>query len=158
LGKQHLTIYKDKSFVLTDSNFDEAEPTGNKVLHIADLITEASSYERAWIPVIREQGLEITDTVAIVDRKQNGRKVLEDLGVNMETLTAIDKALFDHAKDTGAIDEDQYNLVMKFLENPDTYMQDFLKNNPNFIKDQIAMGGKAKQRAELAIEKGYATL
>ena len=35
---------------------------------------------------------------------------------------------------------------------------DFFKNNPTFIDDQIALGGKAKQRAELAIEKGFASV
>lgn len=157
LGKPHLTIYKDLSSVITDSNFNniEYDLNGKKVLHIADLITEASSYERAWIPAIRGLDADITDTVAVVDRNQNGRKVLEGLGVNMETLTKVDKGLFDEALDNGSVNKEQYDLVLQFLDDPDKYMKDFIKAHPSFIDEQIALGGKTEQRARLAIEKGF---
>ena len=161
LGKKHITIYKDLTAVVTDPEFssaktaDKATVEGKKVLHIADLITEASSYERAWIPVIRNLGGIITDTIAVVDRHQNGRAVLKSLGVEMETLTGINKELFDEALADGVISQQQHELVMKFLSSPDDYMKDFIKSHPDFIASQIALGGKAKQRAELAIEKGF---
>ncbi len=161
LDKPHITIFKDCSAVVTNSDFedartaDKAELEGKKILHIADLITEASSYERAWVPVIRGFGADISDTLAVVDRHQNGRKVLEGLGVEMETLAGIDKTLFDHALESSYINKDQYDLVIKFLSDPDAYMKDFIANHPTFIDDQIALGGKAKERAELAISKGF---
>ncbi|MCQ2532491.1 MAG: orotate phosphoribosyltransferase [Saccharofermentans sp.] len=164
LKKPHLLICKDLSAVYTDENFEnavvasEAPIKGKKALHIADLITEASSYERAWVPALRDLGADITDTIAVVDRHQNGRAVLTGLGVNMETLTGINKDLFDEALSLGAINQEQYDLVMKFLTSPDDYMTDFLKANPTFIQDQINLGGKAEQRARLAVEKGFATL
>jgi orotate phosphoribosyltransferase len=131
---------------------------GKKSLHIADLITEASSYERAWIPVIRGLGSEITDTVAVVDRCQNGREVLKNLGVELHALTGIDKNLFDEAESNGIINETQKVMILHFLENPSEYMTAFLKANPDFIANEIAKGGKNKERAELAIEKGYANV
>ncbi|SEW11078.1 orotate phosphoribosyltransferase [Ruminococcaceae bacterium KH2T8] len=161
LGKPHITIFKDCTAVVTSSEFtsaktaDEATLKGKKVLHIADLITEASSYERAWIPVIRGLGAEITDTVAVIDRHQNGRAVLEGLGVEMETLAGIDKELFDKGLDSNYIDQAQYDLVMDFLADPDKYMKSFIAAHPTFIDDQIALGGKAKERAELAVSKGF---
>ena len=157
LGKPHLTIFKDLSSVITDSDFNlvHYDLKGKKALHIADLITEASSYERAWIPAIKDLGALITDTVAVVDRKQNGKAVLASLGVNMETLTAVDKDLFDEALSNGSINEAQYDLVLQFLKDPDKYMKDFIASHPSFIDEQIALGGKAKERAELAIEKGF---
>lgn len=157
LGKPHLTIFKDMSSVITDCNFAKIDYdfNGKKALHIADLITEASSYERAWIPAIKALGADIKDTVAVVDRKQNGRAVLNGLGVNMETLTAVDKELFDEALANGSINEAQYDLVMQFLADPDKYMKNFIKSHPTFIDDQIALGGKTKERAELAISKGF---
>ena len=129
--------------------------TGKKALHIADLITEASSYERAWIPVIRGLGSEITDTVAVVDRCQNGREVLKNLGVELHALTGIDEQLFDEATENGIINTAQKAMIMHFLESPAGYMTSFLKSNPDFIANEIAKGGKNKERAELAIEKGY---
>ena len=157
LGKPHLTIFKDLSSVITDSDFNpvDYDLKGKKALHIADLITEASSYERAWIPAIKNLGALITDTVAVVDRKQNGKAVLASLGVNMETLTAVDKDLFDEALSNGSINEAQYDLVLQFLKDPDKYMKDFIASHPSFIDEQIALGGKAKERAELAVSKGF---
>ena len=160
----HLTIYKDMSAVYT--SFDMTDPVeagsadlnGKKALHIADLITEASSYERAWIPVIRGLGSDITDTIAVVDRHQNGRAVLEGLGVNMVTLTGINRELFEEAQDKGVINAQQKELVMSFLDSPEKYMDDFLKAHPDFITGQIELGGKAKERAELAISKGFAKI
>ena len=157
LGKPHLTIFKDLSSVITDSDFNlvDYDLKGKKALHIADLITEASSYERAWIPAIKDLGALITDTVAVVDRKQNGKAVLASLGVNMETLTAVDKELFDEALSNGSIIEAQYDLVLQFLKDPDKYMKDFIASHPSFIDEQIALGGRAKERAELAVSKGF---
>lgn len=161
MGKDHLTIFKDLTSVYTNSDFEGACASskelmaGKKVLHIADLITEASSYERAWVPVIRDLGATIENTIAVVDRHQNGRAVLSGLGVNMETLTGINKELFDEALASGVINDQQHSLVMSFLKSPDDYMADFFKNNPNFIDEQIALGGKAKERAELCKSKGF---
>ena len=161
LGKPHLTIYKDMTSVYSESLEGPAVDTkdidlkGKKALHIADLITEASSYERAWIPVIRGLGSEITDTVAVVDRHQNGRAVLKGLGVELHALTGINEALFDEAKANGVINDAQKDMIMHFLENPADYMTAFLRANPGFIDAEIAKGGKNKERAELAIEKGF---
>ena len=159
LGKPHLTIYKDMSFVynedLTKTGFVPEDLKGKKALHIADLVTEASSYERAWIPVIRGLGSEITDTLAVVNRCQNGEEVLNNLGVALHCATAINKDLFDEAESNGTITSEQKELVFKFLKSPSDYMSEFIKNHPSFIDEQIAMGGKNEERARLAIEKGF---
>lgn len=161
LKKPHLTIYKDMTSVYSESidgpavDVKDIDLKGKKALHIADLITEASSYERAWIPVIRGLGSDITDTVAVVDRHQNGREVLKGLGVELHALTGINEDLFDEAKANGVINGAQKDIIMHFLENPADYMTAFLKANPGFIDAEIAKGGKNKERAELAIEKGF---
>ena len=161
LKKPHLTIYKDMTSVYSESidgpavDVKDIDLKGKKALHIADLITEASSYERAWIPVIRGLGSDITDTVAVVDRHQNGREVLKGLGVELHALTGINEELFDEAKANGVINDAQKDMIMHFLENPADYMTAFLKANPGYIDAEIAKGGKNKERAELAIEKGF---
>lgn len=161
LKKPHLTIYKDMTSVYSESidgpavDVKDIDLKGKKALHIADLITEASSYERAWIPVIRGLGSDITDTVAVVDRHQNGREVLKGLGVELHALTGINEDLFEEAKANGVINDAQNDMIMHFLENPADYMTAFLKANPGFIDAEIAKGGKNKERAELAIEKGF---
>ncbi len=161
LGKPHLTIFKDMTYVYSEKiegqavAASEIELTGKKALHIADLVTEASSYERAWIPVIRNNGAEITDTVAVVDRHQGGEEVLKGLGVELHALTGIDEQLFDEALTNGVINENQKAMILHFLESPAEYMTAFIKAHPDFIENEIAKGGKNKERAELAISKGY---
>ena len=157
LKKPHLTIYKDLSSTLTDSDFNPISSSvkGKRALHIADLITEASSYERAWIPAIKALGAHIENTIAVVDRHQNGKAVLERLGVSIETLTVVDKELFDEALNGNIIDKDQYELVMSFLDDPDKYMKDFIREHPGFIDEQLSLGGKTEERVKLAMEKGF---
>lgn len=161
MGKAHLSIYKDMTAVYSTSNFHETVNASNVVLkgkttlHIADLITEASSYERAWIPVIKVQELKINETIAVVDRHQGGEETLKKLGVDMDTLVGIDESLFKSALDQDIINKDQYDLVMSFLADPDRYMKDFIAAHPSFIDEQIALGGKNKERAELAKTKGF---
>ncbi len=157
MDKPHLTIYKDMTSTYTDSDFNPLNMpiTGKTGLHIADLITEASSYDRAWVPAIRDVSAVINDTIAVVDRHQNGEAVLRSLGISMQTLTGVDKSLFDEAKQKGYIDDAQYELVIKFLEDPDKYMKDFIASHPTFIEDQIKLGGKNAERAKLAVSKGF---
>ena len=162
LGKPHLTIYKDMSSAYSEKMDGEAvTPTsemlgGKKALHICDLINTASSYERAWVPAIRDLGADITDTLAVVDRCQGGAEVLEGLGVKLKTLTKIDTAFFEDIYKDGKIDEAQKDFVLKYLSSPTEYMAHFLDTHPDFIAGELAKGGKAADRAKLAIEKGYA--
>ena len=81
--------------------------------------------------------------------------MLKNLGVELHALTGIDKNLFDEATSNGIINEAQKAMILHFLESPSEYMTAFLKANPDFIAGEIAKGGKNKERAELAIEKGY---
>ncbi len=161
LGKAHLTIYKDLTAVYSTSDFRETVNAGDVVLkgktslHIADLITEASSYERAWVPVLNIQEVSIDNTIAVVDRHQGGEEKLRSMGIAMKTLAGIDKELFTEALAQGIIDQAQFDLVMSFLADPDKYMRDFIASHPSFIEEQIALGGKNKERAELARSKGF---
>ena len=162
LGKPHLTIYKDMSSVYSvDLKREAVIPSsemlkGKKVLHICDLINTASSYERAWVPAIRALGADITDTLAAVDRCQGGAEVLQGLGVKLKTLTKIDAEFFEDIYRNGKIDLEQKDFVLKYLSSPSEYMTHFLDNHPAFIAGELAKGGKAAERAKLAIEKGYA--
>ncbi|MDR0288206.1 MAG: orotate phosphoribosyltransferase [Clostridiales bacterium] len=157
LNKPHITLFKDLSGVMGFGG--EMEPVkdlnGAKVLHIADLITEASSYERAWVPALRKLNGVIDSTVAIVDRKQNGKETLRKLGVKMYPMTAIDGVLFDMALELGLISTEQYDLIIEYINDPDGTMKKFLKNHPDFLANALASDEKTRKRAELCIEKGF---
>lgn len=164
LKKPHMSIFKDFQAVYSSDDFkscvhsQEIDLSGKTALHIADLVTEASSYTRVWIPVIRESSAQIFNTIAVIDRQQGGGDNLLAEGVTLQTLTQITPDFFKKALKNKNISENQYNTVIDFMKSPSGYMDSFLESHPSFIEEQIALGGKAKERAELAISKGYARL
>ena len=161
LGLGHLSIFKDLSCVYTDANGVSMEPeaanlAGKKSVHIADLITVASSYIRAWIPAVEALGAKIAYSLAVVDRDQGGAKILADAGCPLTTLVVIKPELFEQAKALGRVTDAQAELVNSFIADPDKFMHDFLVAHPDFLANEIAKGGKSAQRAELCIASGFA--
>lgn len=161
LHKPHVTIFKDLSAVYTSADFDQALPvaeaglSGQRALHIADLVTEASSYFRAWMPALAEAGLGLSDTLVVVDRDQGGGTLLAERGVRLHALLRVNEALLENALQNGQISAAQKVMILTFLRDPDAFMQGFLQAHPDFLAGQIALGGKAEERARLCIEKGY---
>ncbi|MBQ2947579.1 MAG: orotate phosphoribosyltransferase [Clostridia bacterium] len=161
LGLGHLSIFKDLSCVYTDENgvsmdADKANLAGKKSVHIADLITVASSYIRAWIPAVESLGAKIAYSLAVVDRDQGGTEILEKAGCPLTTLITIKPELFEQAKAIGRVTDAQVELVNSFIADPDKFMHDFLIAHPDFLAGEIAKGGKSAQRAELCIASGFA--
>lgn len=161
LGKPHVTIMKNGATYLSNSDLSNTvagKPNalrGQKILHIADLVTEASSYTRTWLPAIAELGARMGDTLAIVDRNQGGRSVLAQAGTTLASLTTIDLALFESAAAVGLIDTAQLAQIRSFVADPHAYMHRFLADHPGFLARQLALGGKAAQRAQLCVDQGY---
>ena len=63
LQKPHITIFKDLTMVESNIDFTQNKTNinieGKKVLHIADLLNQASSYIRAWVPAIEDKKAKI---------------------------------------------------------------------------------------------------
>jgi len=161
LGLGHLSIFKDLSSVYTDPNgvsmpSEQANLAGKKSVHIADLITVASSYIRAWIPAVESLGAKIAYSLAVVDRDQGGTEILANAGCPLTTLITIKPELFEQAKALGRVTDAQVELVNSFIADPDKFMHDFLVAHPDFLANEIAKGGKSAQRAELCIASGFA--
>ena len=161
LHKPHVAIFKDLETVYDAAGFQSACPadaaglSGKRALHVADLVTEASSYVRAWIPAVEALGAKIVASVAVVDRDQGGREVLQRAGIPLTTLVKIEPSLFETASRMGVVTQEQLSLVLAFMQDPNRFMHDFLAAHPDFLAGQIALGGKAKERAELCIQKGF---
>ena len=161
LGLGHLSIFKDLTSVYTDRDgrsmpSEEAGLAGKRSVHIADLITVASSYVRAWIPAVEALGAKIAYSLAVVDRDQGGSKILADAGCPLTTLVVIKPELFETAHRMGRITKEQLDLVLSFIADPDAFMTDFLLAHPDFLANEIAKGGKSAQRAQLCITSGFA--
>lgn len=156
LGKPHITIYKDLSTITSNSDFsknlDNCDFTNKKVLHIADLITVASSYIRAWIPAIRNLGANICWSFVVVDRMQGGKANIEKEGIKSFSLVNVDLDLFKKALNMEIINEEQLHLLENFLKDPDGAMRNFLINHPEFIENSLNSDEKTKKRAKLLID------
>ena len=120
LKKPHISIYKDLSTVISDSNFESTEVVtslkNKKVLHVADLITVASSYIRAWVPAIKNLGANICWSCVVVDRMQGGKDKIEAEGIKSLSLVQVDTELFKKALDMGIINEAQLEMLNGFFK------------------------------------------
>lgn len=158
LKKSHLTIFKDLDIMVWDSTTRKQFPISEgvnikekNILHIADLVTEASSYERAWIPAVKNLGAQMTSTFVIIDRMQGGSELLSRNGVNLSALVNIDMPLFESALNLGLVSEKQLSMLSDYFANPHEAMKKFIKSNSSFIENALNSSGKSKERAELCI-------
>lgn len=156
LDKPHISIYKDLSTVVSDSKFENTlelkDITGKKVLHIADLVTVASSYLRAWIPAIKNLGGKLAWSCVVVDRMQGGRQKLEENGIKFLSLVNVDDTLFETANKNGIINKNQLEMLKNYFKNPDETMRQFLINHPEFFENSLKADEKTAKRAKLLID------
>ena len=156
LNKPHITIYKDLSSVISDSHFNETKKSynieGKKVLHVADLITVASNYLRAWIPAIENLGGKILWSCVVVDRMQGGEEKLSEKGIKSLSLVKVDNNLFKKAFDMGIINNSQLEMLNNFFNAPDKTMREFLINHPEFLENSLKADEKTRKRAKLLID------
>lgn len=156
LKKPFITVFKDLSCVVCSADFETAttskDLSGKKVLHVADLVTAASSYVRAWIPAVQSLGAEIIWSVVVVDRMQGGNERLKSLGINAYSLTQIAPSMFKQALDMGIINSEQHTMLNKFFEEPDETMKQFLIEHPEFLEDALHSDEKTVVRARLCVE------
>ncbi|MCL2354467.1 MAG: orotate phosphoribosyltransferase [Oscillospiraceae bacterium] len=160
LGISHITIYKDLKTVVSDSEFTETKEVTDldnaKVLHIADLITVASSYERAWVPAIKALNANMVSSVVVVDRLQGGEGILANLGVASHSLVNIDKDLFNKAEQQELITSKQKNMILDYIDEPDVAMKTFIQNHPDFLPSQLnSPNPKSAEKARLCIESKF---
>ncbi len=158
-GKPHLFIYKDLNIVFEkDSEVSRCsgrQLESNKILHIADLVTEASSFERNWIPSIKRCGGNMKWSLVVVDRNQGGGEYLVKEGVKPNALIYIDESFFDTAYSFGLIDLPQKNMIASYIKDPYESMKSFLAENPGFIEASLTSGdSRVKERAKLSLDGG----
>lgn len=155
LEKPHITIYKDLSAVITIN--DETHPAesinGANVLHVADLITEASSYERAWIPAIKNICGQLNCSIVVVDRLQGGGELLEKNNICSFAMVSINQDFFNSALQLGLISNGQVEMLLKYTANPRESMKYFIQEHPDFIENALKADEKTRERARLCIEK-----
>ncbi|HOV15150.1 MAG TPA: orotate phosphoribosyltransferase [Spirochaetota bacterium] len=139
--KEHLFIFKDLSVYSINSKIENIN--NGKVTHIADLITQASSYERAWIPAINNINGELIFSASVVDRNQGGKEFLLSNKIQSFSSVLIGEPFFKTARDNNVINEKQYRQIIDFTNQPDDYGRDFLINNIDFFKESLNSSDKS---------------
>jgi len=156
LERPLLMVFKDLSVVSVGPE-GRAAPVerldGKRTLHVADLITEASSYVRAWVPAVARRGGRLAYAINVVDRDQGGAEALRDQGVEAHALARIDDSLFETLRRQGDIDEAQFRALMAYRADPKGAMRAFLLGHPGFLKEALASpDARESKRARLLVE------
>lgn len=153
LGKPHLAIFKDLSCYYAEGADaagrapGERDLAGKRALHVADLITEASSYTRAWIPALARCGARMETTLAVVDRCQGGVRILAEAGVAARCLIRIEPSLFDSAREQGLVDAEQAELLRSYYADPKGFVRRYLEARPDFLDRAARNDAKTAERA-----------
>lgn len=155
LGRPHLYIHKDHSMQWAESG--RVKPVddlaGRRTAHCADLVTEASSYARDWIPAIRDADGQMQMSVNVVDRAQGGMDVITGAGVDGRALLRVDGAMFDQLRDRGHIDDGQHAILSAYFTDPTAAMRRFLDEHPDFLPQALASKDRRTvERAKLLVE------
>lgn len=162
LQKPHLTLFKDQSAVVSNYDFTKTENVlsleNKKVLHIADLLTQASSYTRFWIPAIQNLGSNIVWSFAIVNRLQGGDELLKENNVESYSLLQINEELFEKALELNIINENQLAMLKDFKKDPHESMRNFLIKHPEFLEASLNADEKTAQRARSCVDSDYYNL
>ena len=100
---------------------------------MADLVTEASSYFRDWIPLVGQGGGRIAYSANVVDRGQGGIEALCENVVPSSAMLSVDEALFKRVAESRYIGSAQADLLAAYYRDPYAAMRTFLMEHPDFL-------------------------
>lgn len=149
LGVPHLLLYKDLDGRLFDGSTvrKPGDLGGVRICHVADLVTEASSYVKTWIPALERIGGKIAFAANVVDRAQGGMDILRQAGVEADALLRVDSRLFEKLASRGRIDDEQRQVLDAYFADPHGAMRAFLLEHMKFIRQALQGDERTAARA-----------
>lgn len=87
--------------------------TSDRVLVVDDIVTDGASKVEAVKP-LKEQGLNVTDILVIIDREQGGAKLLGEAGYKLHSVGTLSQIL-EYLKSQNKIEDDLYIRVKEFI-------------------------------------------
>ncbi len=130
-NKKLLFIYKDLK--VYDNNNQVNNINDSKVCHICDLVTQASSFKRAWIPAIKNINGKLIFVFSIVDRDEGGIDFFKKNNIYYLPFVIINKFFLNDLIKNNIINKDQLNLINKFKQDPIVFGKDYLLKNPDYL-------------------------
>lgn len=86
---------------------------GDNTVIIEDVVTSGSSILET-VKDLKQEGLNVTAALVIMDREQGGRKNIEDSGLKMKSLYTMTK-LMEYLQEAGKVTQDTVDSVLKYL-------------------------------------------
>ena len=113
--------------------------SGWRTVHVADLITDGGS-ALMWLNALRSEKVTMTHYVSLFDRMQGGKANLEQEGVVLHSLSSMNDEFFQIGIRGGFLTKEDYEGSLKpYLLEPRAWACDFLRRNPEFIRDRITV-------------------
>ena len=103
----------------TNSMIEGVLSKGQKVVLIDDMITNGKS-KLGFVEGVRKEGAIVSDCLVILDREQGGTETLKEAGLQLHSLITLNE-LLEFLKESGGVDEDNYNITKKYLANPEQW-------------------------------------
>ena len=157
VGKTHLAILKDRKVLALTAHGLVTAPTdldNAAVLHVADLVTEASSYVRAWIPAIAELNGKMITAWNVVDRGQGGKLALRQSGVRSHALIEVGPTFFGALRTNKHINAQQAQRLLAFYQDPRASMKQILLQKPEILARALrSEDAKISERARLLVSQ-----
>ena len=156
LDLPHLYLYKDQRGFLAGNGaaVEARDLTGKRFAHVADLVTEASSYCNAWVPALSSRGGCLACAANVIDRAQGGAEVLRSLGVEAWSLLRVDEKLFAEMLRQKLIDADQKATLEAYCRDPHGAMRRFLESHPRFLEAALDSDDpRTSERAKLLVKQ-----
>ena len=158
LQKPALALFKDQSAVIVDGKGDRltvaTELQGARILHIADLVTEASSYTRAWLPALQNRGGQLAWAINVVDRGQGGAELLAQQGIAARHLIQLGPAFFEELAQAGHLTATAAQQLIAYHRQPRESMKKLFEEHPKILQEALqGEDVKIRQRARQLLEQ-----
>ena len=124
LGIKHIYLFKNQSKFC-----GEALQSGEKVLHLSDLINNAASYFDSWLPILKACDLVCAGTLTVNTRGSVGLTRLREAGYKVAALNHIDLAFFEEACKKGLIDKSTVEEIALFFASEKEWAKRYLMGN-----------------------------
>ncbi len=150
LHTPHTKIYKDgkaKGATVIE---------GMKYIHVADLNNEGSSMRDLWVPAIKAKRAEIIHAYFYVDRMEDGVNVLEELGIQSDSVVPFDANAWQFLLDEKYISPEIYRSLNERMENKKAWAHNALRTHISQLEDMLRNSDpKEVAKAEKILKVGY---
>ncbi|QHW32836.1 phosphoribosyltransferase [Paenibacillus rhizovicinus] len=131
LNVPHVFLFKNGDYHVTDheGNAIQLQLSGQTVLHVADIINQASSYLNRWIPILQSTGVDFQKTLSVAVRNQDGVQKLMEKGISVISPLLVDIPLFKEAHDLGLINDFAHHEIVQFYASPKEWTRQYIADS-----------------------------